>query len=180
MKHICTKCQKQFEEESLVSFASDWICSDCKPVYVQCLKEGAPLPVLKVRLKKTKHAYRALGVILIASFFLTIPLLNKWSSMIIPGQGRGLTPLINLVGLGSYIVAAVLFVINKRLAPWVLLVSFIFSFQGVMILYVPFILSLLPTAVKIYALWGINAAFIVMAFVLRPKKEGEQNPDPAG
>lgn len=39
----CLLCLQMFPVAEMVSFQNGWVCGACKPVYVQRLKEGAPL-----------------------------------------------------------------------------------------------------------------------------------------
>ena len=40
MKHICSQCQKENSQTSMVKFSDQWVCPDCKSVFVQRIKEG--------------------------------------------------------------------------------------------------------------------------------------------
>jgi uncharacterized RDD family membrane protein YckC len=39
----CSECGKAFSQEDMISYESAWICPDCKPIFVQKLREGVSL-----------------------------------------------------------------------------------------------------------------------------------------
>jgi hypothetical protein len=39
----CAECGVAFPESEMIPFAGSWICAKCKPVFLQRLREGAPL-----------------------------------------------------------------------------------------------------------------------------------------
>lgn len=39
----CSECGKSYSEDHLIQFKDRWICSNCKPIYLQKMKEGAAL-----------------------------------------------------------------------------------------------------------------------------------------
>ena len=36
----CAECHREFAQDEMVNFANSWVCAECKPQYVQKLKEG--------------------------------------------------------------------------------------------------------------------------------------------
>src|SRR3990172_11033699 len=40
----CSECHKQFPPDEVIRFAQSWVCSSCKPVFFQRIKEGAGAP----------------------------------------------------------------------------------------------------------------------------------------
>ena len=38
--HICPSCGRSLSEDSLAQFGDRWICVECKPMYLQRLREG--------------------------------------------------------------------------------------------------------------------------------------------
>src|SRR2546428_6139769 len=40
---VCWQCGKTFSQDEVIRFGDAWVCAACKPVYVQRLKEGAPM-----------------------------------------------------------------------------------------------------------------------------------------
>jgi uncharacterized RDD family membrane protein YckC len=44
----CAQCGKSFPEEDLMKFEGSWVCVDCKPVFLQRLKEGVRMPTAVV------------------------------------------------------------------------------------------------------------------------------------
>jgi uncharacterized RDD family membrane protein YckC len=45
--HPCAECGRTFPEEDMIAFGSAWVCAECKPRFVQKLKEGiAPAGLL--------------------------------------------------------------------------------------------------------------------------------------
>lgn len=41
----CVECDYEFNDDEVVSFGNDVVCADCKPIYVQRLKEGGSIAV---------------------------------------------------------------------------------------------------------------------------------------
>ena len=41
---VCCECGGTFSQNDMIRYADSWVCAACKPVFVQKLKEGAPLP----------------------------------------------------------------------------------------------------------------------------------------
>ncbi|HEU0008763.1 MAG TPA: DUF4339 domain-containing protein [Verrucomicrobiae bacterium] len=39
----CAECGVAFPESEMIPFAGSWICAKCKPIFIQRLREGAPL-----------------------------------------------------------------------------------------------------------------------------------------
>jgi uncharacterized RDD family membrane protein YckC len=39
----CVECGQAFAEEDCLQYGSTWVCAGCKPVFVQKLREGAPI-----------------------------------------------------------------------------------------------------------------------------------------
>lgn len=177
MKQTCSQCKQNGNPDTMVQFGETWVCANCKPTFAQRLQEGVEdKEEMKVKAHTHTLFYRALGGMLLIAFLLITPLLVKWSSMIIPGNGKFLMPIANLVGLAAYLTASLLFVTNKRMAPVFLLVSYSLGFLGLSISYVPFLHKLVPIGGRVYALWASNLVIIVIAFVLRPlPKDGSNN-----
>lgn len=42
--HTCAECQQPFNAGEMIPFGEHWVCAQCKPRYLQRLKEGAVLP----------------------------------------------------------------------------------------------------------------------------------------
>lgn len=40
----CSQCGRQFPPGDMIQLGGTWVCAACKPIFVQRLKEGAPLP----------------------------------------------------------------------------------------------------------------------------------------
>jgi len=40
---LCSECGRAFAEDDMIRFADSWVCADCKPLFVQKLKEGVTL-----------------------------------------------------------------------------------------------------------------------------------------
>jgi uncharacterized RDD family membrane protein YckC len=40
---VCCECGRTFSQNEMIRYADSWICAACKPVFVQKLREGAPL-----------------------------------------------------------------------------------------------------------------------------------------
>lgn len=43
-EHACVECNRIFPEEEMLKYGDMYVCSTCKPVFFQRVKEGAPLP----------------------------------------------------------------------------------------------------------------------------------------
>lgn len=41
---VCSQCGRGFSEEDMIRFGNNLVCADCKPLYVQKMKEGVSLP----------------------------------------------------------------------------------------------------------------------------------------
>lgn len=41
---LCAECGKVFTQDNAIQYGRLWVCAGCKPVFVQKLKQGAPLP----------------------------------------------------------------------------------------------------------------------------------------
>ena len=39
-KSVCSECDQVFAEEDMIRFQDSWVCAECKPVFVQKVKEG--------------------------------------------------------------------------------------------------------------------------------------------
>ena len=44
LSHFCSQCGRQFAGDDLIQYQNSWICSDCKPLFFQRLREGLPAP----------------------------------------------------------------------------------------------------------------------------------------
>lgn len=44
----CVECQNRFPEEDLIRFNDAYVCAACKPIFFQRIKEGVPIPGLRV------------------------------------------------------------------------------------------------------------------------------------
>src|SRR5579859_8071822 len=42
--NLCAECGRNFPTEELIRLHNAWVCAQCKPVFLQRLAEGAPLP----------------------------------------------------------------------------------------------------------------------------------------
>jgi uncharacterized RDD family membrane protein YckC len=40
----CSQCRREFRIDDLIQYQNFWICSDCKPLFFQRLREGLPAP----------------------------------------------------------------------------------------------------------------------------------------
>jgi len=40
---LCSECGRTFAEDVMIRFAESWVCADCKPLFVQKIKEGVTL-----------------------------------------------------------------------------------------------------------------------------------------
>jgi uncharacterized RDD family membrane protein YckC len=40
----CSECGKSFDRNDMIRYQDVWVCANCKPIFVQKLKEGAKLP----------------------------------------------------------------------------------------------------------------------------------------
>ena len=68
---LCSECNREISEEELIRFGEIIVCANCKPLYVQKLKEG----VVKSELKQANFGVRALALfvdslIIIIMFFI--------------------------------------------------------------------------------------------------------------
>ncbi|MFH1091230.1 MAG: RDD family protein, partial [Pseudomonadota bacterium] len=41
---FCSQCGRRFPRDDMIHFSSLWVCADCKPYFIQRLKEGLVLP----------------------------------------------------------------------------------------------------------------------------------------
>jgi uncharacterized RDD family membrane protein YckC len=41
---VCAECNKIFPKDSAIQYGGVWVCANCKPAFVQKLREGAHLP----------------------------------------------------------------------------------------------------------------------------------------
>lgn len=37
---VCAECAKPFSQDEMIRFQESWVCADCKPIFVQKIKEG--------------------------------------------------------------------------------------------------------------------------------------------
>lgn len=68
---LCSECGREIPEEETIRFGETIVCSTCKPLYIQKLKEG----VVKRELKPANFGVRTLALfvdslIIIIMFFL--------------------------------------------------------------------------------------------------------------
>src|SRR5579862_9503151 len=42
VKARCSECGHEFAQDEMVSLSGDWVCAECKPRYIQKLREGMP------------------------------------------------------------------------------------------------------------------------------------------
>jgi uncharacterized RDD family membrane protein YckC len=42
---VCSQCGRTFPQNDMIRYGDSWVCAECKPVFVQKLKEGAALPL---------------------------------------------------------------------------------------------------------------------------------------
>lgn len=40
---LCSECGLRFAEDEMIRFQESWVCADCKPLFVQKIKEGVPV-----------------------------------------------------------------------------------------------------------------------------------------
>jgi len=40
----CSECSREFNQDELIRYQDSWICTTCKPVFFQRLREGVPTP----------------------------------------------------------------------------------------------------------------------------------------
>jgi uncharacterized RDD family membrane protein YckC len=40
----CTECKREFPQDELIRYQNSWICTVCKPIFFQRLREGVPAP----------------------------------------------------------------------------------------------------------------------------------------
>jgi uncharacterized RDD family membrane protein YckC len=43
---VCVECGNIFSKDNAIQYGTSWVCANCKPTFVQKLKEGASLPVM--------------------------------------------------------------------------------------------------------------------------------------
>ena len=43
--NTCSQCEKEHDADSMVQFGDDWVCENCRPAYVQKMKEGVPTAI---------------------------------------------------------------------------------------------------------------------------------------
>jgi hypothetical protein len=41
---VCAECGKRFTKDNAIQYGTTWVCATCKPIFVQRLREGAPIP----------------------------------------------------------------------------------------------------------------------------------------
>ncbi len=41
---VCVECGRTFTQDNAIQYGTSWVCATCKPVFVQRLREGAPIP----------------------------------------------------------------------------------------------------------------------------------------
>jgi len=41
---VCAECNRIFTKDNVIQYGAVWVCANCKPVFVQKLREGATLP----------------------------------------------------------------------------------------------------------------------------------------
>ena len=46
---VCQECGKAVPKENAIQYGTVWVCANCKPLFLQKLREGAALPVAQVR-----------------------------------------------------------------------------------------------------------------------------------
>jgi uncharacterized RDD family membrane protein YckC len=46
---VCAECRQIFSRDNAINYGTIWVCSACKPLFVQKLKEGAATPFLPVQ-----------------------------------------------------------------------------------------------------------------------------------
>jgi uncharacterized RDD family membrane protein YckC len=68
---LCSECNREISEEELIRFGETIVCANCKPLYIQKLKEG----VVKSELKQANFGVRTLALfidslIIILMFFI--------------------------------------------------------------------------------------------------------------
>lgn len=44
---FCCECHRSFSRDDMIQYRESWVCADCKPVFVQKLKEGISLSQLR-------------------------------------------------------------------------------------------------------------------------------------
>ncbi|MGD9260520.1 MAG: DUF4339 domain-containing protein, partial [Desulfobacterales bacterium] len=37
---VCAECAKSFSQDEMIRFQESWVCADCKPIFIQKIKEG--------------------------------------------------------------------------------------------------------------------------------------------
>jgi uncharacterized RDD family membrane protein YckC len=42
---VCAECNRMFPKDSVIQYGGVWVCANCKPAFVQKLREGAHLPM---------------------------------------------------------------------------------------------------------------------------------------
>lgn len=46
---LCQECRNPVPRENAIPYGAGWVCANCKPVFVQKLREGAGLPAVQVQ-----------------------------------------------------------------------------------------------------------------------------------
>src|SRR5687767_11482196 len=46
---LCQECRNVVSKENAIQYGATWVCANCKPLFVQKLREGASLPVAAVQ-----------------------------------------------------------------------------------------------------------------------------------
>jgi hypothetical protein len=41
---LCLECRRSFPRDQAIQYGAGWVCAGCKPLFLQRLREGAPLP----------------------------------------------------------------------------------------------------------------------------------------
>jgi uncharacterized RDD family membrane protein YckC len=74
---VCQHCGKVVAKENAIQYGTAWVCADCKPVFVQKLREGASVPLEQARYAGFWIRVGAklidgliLGVVLVAPFLI--------------------------------------------------------------------------------------------------------------
>ena len=44
VSRVCIECQREYAQTEMIFLNRSWVCADCKPIFVQRLKEGAAPP----------------------------------------------------------------------------------------------------------------------------------------
>ena len=90
---VCAECNGLFSKDNAIQYGGTWVCANCKPVFVQKLKEGAILPGLEGALPYAGFWIRfgakfIDGLILLVVVGVPIFLL-VFRSLLTGGPGRG-------------------------------------------------------------------------------------------